>query len=391
MANLTRYTIGQRIKDTGGFTSGFDYMRVVLALLVVLGHSLLVSGDDSGRSYVFPGIVDSIRSPGVLALFFALSGFLVSASLIRTKGLGTFLGLRALRIAPALCVEIVLSALILGPILTTSTLSAYFSSGDFYKYFFNTIGWIHYNLPGVFLNHPAGRQVNGSLWTVPYEAECYIALTLLAFVGLKKRPKTFLAAFCVMTILLCIYYLIHGDPDPSRSTATGRQLVLFFLSGVLLYLHRDHVPYSGKTFIVAAALSVALIRSHTLIYLAPFPVAYVVAYLGLTQPRKLPIVFTGDYSYGIYLYAYPMQQAAYQLFDVGRTWYGNFGLAVMAVCLFAAFSWHAIEKPALKLKRHIIQRANKLVSADELIAPDKTKESIAMGGNATISYKSTAE
>jgi len=190
-AGLFGYSIGDRIKDTGGFTSGFDYMRVVLAVLVLLGHSFLVSGDNQARSVVFPGVIDSIRGPGILAVFFTLSGFLVAASLIRTPSLKTFLGLRALRIAPALCVEIVLSALMLGPLLTVLPLSSYFTSAEFFKYFLNTIGWIHYNLPGVFLDHPVARTVNGSLWTVPYEAECYIALTFLAATGLKKMACNF--------------------------------------------------------------------------------------------------------------------------------------------------------------------------------------------------------
>jgi peptidoglycan/LPS O-acetylase OafA/YrhL len=369
-------TIADRIRDTGGYTSGFDYLRLILSILVLFGHSFVVSGDYVDDK-LMPWGINTLRDYAILPIFFSLSGFLVAASLVRTKSLLMFLTLRGLRIVPALFVEITLSALVLGPLLTTVNLREYFTGIEFFQYFLNVIGYIHYRLPGVFLNHPS-TMVNGSLWTVPYEAECYIALAIFALIGLVKRLDVFLIGFLALTIALCVWTFGHGDPDLTRITASGRQLVLFFLGGVLLYMLRERVPWSGWLALSAAIISAPLIISHIFIYLVPLPVAYLTAYIGLLQPKKLPIVFTGDYSYGIYLYAFPIQQAVYQLVPSSTSWYINFLLALAAVSVFAAFSWHCIERPALKLKRFILTKAERGQSAaGEMISPDKTVTAVA--------------
>ena len=349
-------TIGEQMRRAGGFTSGFDYMRLVLATMVVFNHSFGMGGGsmaDLGLPFEF----HRIFGHAILPMFFALSGFLVAASLLRTPNLGVFMGLRALRILPALMVEIALSALILGPLLTTVAWRDYFTDPDFFRYFLNMLGWIHYHLPGVFVDNPVPRTVNGSLWTVPYEAECYIVLALVALLGLVRRPALFLGLLALACVALIVWNAAHGDPDPSRGTLTGRQLILFFLAGVLLHLGRDRVPSSGWLALAAGGLSLALVASHVWVYLLPLPVAYVTAWLGLQQPRKLPLLFTGDYSYGIYLYAYPIQQAVVQMLPDGRVWYVNFAVSMVVVGCFAAFSWHCIEKPTLKLKRLLARRA----------------------------------
>jgi len=172
----------------------------------------------------------------------------------------------------------------------------------------------------VFLSNPVPKIVNGSLWTVPYEAECYLALAALSLLGFVKRADFLLGAILTITTVLFIFNFVNGDPEPLRSTATGRQLVFFFLSGVLLYLYRDAVYFSPLLAIIAALLSSVLVTSHTFVYLAPFPIAYLTGFIGLLKPRKLPLIFAGDYSYGIYLYAYPIQQAVYQLVPASRHW-----------------------------------------------------------------------
>ena len=116
----------------------------------------------------------------ILALFFSLSGFLVTASLQRCKSLISFLGLRVLRIGPALAVETTLSAIIIGSIFTELPLAQYVADPKLHAYFLNIVGDIQYELPGVFLHNPMPDVVNAQLWTVPYELWCYVVLALLA-------------------------------------------------------------------------------------------------------------------------------------------------------------------------------------------------------------------
>jgi peptidoglycan/LPS O-acetylase OafA/YrhL len=111
-------TFGYRIRETGGYTSGFDYLRLILSVLVLYGQSYVISGDHINLGF-FPPWASAIRAYLILPMFFSLSGFLVAASLLRTQSFVGFLFLRGLRIVPALFVEISLSALILGPVLTS--------------------------------------------------------------------------------------------------------------------------------------------------------------------------------------------------------------------------------------------------------------------------------
>jgi peptidoglycan/LPS O-acetylase OafA/YrhL len=109
----------------------------------------------------------------ILPMFFALSGFLVTGSLFRTRTLTEFIALRLLRLVPALAVEVTLSAVVLGALFTSLPIGQYFSDPAFWKYFLNIAGRIHYSLPGVFQDNPI-PIVNISLWTIPYELEWYL-------------------------------------------------------------------------------------------------------------------------------------------------------------------------------------------------------------------------
>src|SRR5579872_720444 len=146
-------SLEQRLEATRWRPSGFDYMRLVLALGVICWHSTLTSYGGAEHNL----IADVVLFPlaiFILPMFFSLSGFLVAGSLERSKTFLTFLGLRVFRIMPALAVEVLLSALILGPLLTTLSLGAYVRDSEFHAYFLNIVGDIHYLLPGVFTSNP---------------------------------------------------------------------------------------------------------------------------------------------------------------------------------------------------------------------------------------------
>ncbi len=343
-------TIREYMDSMVGFTTGFDYLRFILAIAVLVWHScghtqgLIAAGEIAqwGASYV---------TCWILPMFFALSGFLVTSSLERTPSIVKFLWLRFIRIYPALCVEVILSALVLGVLATTAPLSEYFTDPVFYRYFLNAAGYIHYQLPGVFETNPLSGILNVSLWTVPYELECYATLSAVALVKLHHRPRVLLSLFLALTMANTVSSFYIGHPNNHAANFGGRQLVAFFLAGVLVNLNRGSIPRHGGLAVLCAVLGGVAMYSDHFVRLAPLPVAYVTVWLGLLKPKKIPVLMGGDYSYGIYLYAGPMQQAAYYWSDFGKTYLGNVILALVAVSAFAAFSWHAIEKPALKLKR----------------------------------------
>jgi peptidoglycan/LPS O-acetylase OafA/YrhL len=323
-----------------------------LAASIIFWHAFVVS---YGAEFIFttPGIVRAVVFL-LLPMFFALSGFLVAGSWERSKTLFAFLGLRVLRIAPALSAEVIISALLLGPAFTSLKLSQYFRDPEFHIYFLNIVGDIHFHLPGVFLDNPIPNSVNLQLWTVPYELQCYIALAVLAILGVLTRP-----AWLLMVIVIAqVVFGYHGFTayiDPHRVTVGGSLLVLTFLFGVALYIFRNRLPYSHALGIGAILISLVLVYFPPTRYLVGFPASYATVYLGLLNPKRLPLVFSGDYSYGLYLYGFPLQQAV-AVFPPLRHWWINFGLAFVAAAVCAVISWWLLEKRVLTLRRFLVSK-----------------------------------
>jgi peptidoglycan/LPS O-acetylase OafA/YrhL len=346
-------TIAQRMVATGGRPTGFDYMRLVLAILIVCWHSVVTSYGDA----VQVAVSSTPARPLVAVLlpaFFTLSGFLVAGSLERCKTIGTFVGLRALRIYPALAVESLIAALILGPLMTTKPLGAYFADPVFHRYFMNILGDPQFMLPGVFKTNPLDL-VNSQLWTIPYELRCYVVLTALALLGAARRPMMLLtatAAYMVWgiadTVLHYPFYLTY-----TAGPAPAWLLLANFLTGVLIYLWRERIPWKWS-WGVAALVGALVLYDIPAGHYAAVPLAsYATVFFGLTNPPKTGFLKGADYSYGIYLYGSIVQQTFMALAPWGRHWWINIAVSVPAAAAVAALSWHLVEKPALGLKSQL--------------------------------------
>jgi peptidoglycan/LPS O-acetylase OafA/YrhL len=344
-------TIAERLEGTRGRTTGFDYIRLILATSIILWHGI-------STSYGQAVELGYWRSPlgvayhFVLPMFFALSGFLVCGSLDRCPTLISFFALRVLRIVPALAMEVLLSALLLGPALTIMPKAAYFGDPRLHAYFLNMLGDIHYVLPGVFEGNPVGHTVNAQLWTMPYELMCYLAIGGLALSGLLRHRFAFLL-FTLLTQSLWAWHAVALGDTGSSNGASGEVLVVAFLGGLLIHLYRDRIVLHAGLFAAITVLAAWLSTLPHGAYYLPLPAAYMVVYLGLLNPPLAPLVRSGDYSYGLYLYGYPLQQAVAAFGPSARHYWINVGIALPASLLVAVCSWHALERRALSLRRFI--------------------------------------
>jgi peptidoglycan/LPS O-acetylase OafA/YrhL len=334
--------------------SGFDYMRLILALGVVAAHSVLAAHGIEAYADLYES---PLRGPVrlILPMFFALSGFLVAGSLERTKTVVSFLGLRAIRIYPALVVEVLLSAFILGPLLTTVTLAEYFSNPVFHSYLWNIIGHVHFFLPGVFQYNPWPGAVNQQLWTVPYELLCYIVIATLAVMAVVKRRYLAILGGVAMLLAYGAHRLYEGEGFFLTKPMGGELLVASFLFGVAVFLYRHQIPWSRKAMVlsgVASVLFAGIIPYGD--FLAPIAAAYFTVLLGLTNPARILLLKGADYSYGIFLYGFAIQQAFTTLGLWTHHWYVNLLFCIPLSAMFAAFSWHCVEKPALKLRKNVM-------------------------------------
>ena len=216
--SVKRITMADVLDASGGTGRGFDFLRFSLSILILLSHISGLIGTTGAMNAILTSIfhIDAhigsqlaqLNAAGVsaveegqrrltglsrpitlsyLPMFFALSGFLVTGSALRTKRLLPFLGLRVLRLLPALFVEVTLSAIVLGGIFTTLPLLTYYTSEGFLTYFLNILGDVHFYLPGVFEKTSQSSVVNGNLWTLPWELYCYILLSVIILSTMLNR------------------------------------------------------------------------------------------------------------------------------------------------------------------------------------------------------------
>lgn len=350
-------TLDEKLKEADYRPTGFDYLRIILACAVVFWHTIVTSYGNA--------VQDAVQASGwrsvvalILPMFFALSGFLVAGSLDRCKTLVSFLGLRLIRIYPALMVEVLLSAFVLGPLLTTTPLAEYFTDKKFLTYLFNVIGHIHYELPGVFQSNPYPNRVNGQLWTVPFELYCYASIAILAAIGLAKRTGLFSLAVLGLGVLLtaALAYKNFKEGGGAPANVSGYQLVIAFLIGIAFYKLRDKIRWDWRIAAGCMVAGMALLQFPIVGDAVAIPLlVYVTVFLGAANPKKIALLRGADYSYGIFLYGYVIQQAWMTLGPPVHHWYINVALALPTAALFAAFSWHVVEKPALKLRTPLMK------------------------------------
>jgi peptidoglycan/LPS O-acetylase OafA/YrhL len=343
---------GDILRAHQGEGPGFNALRLGLSIMILAAHSGWVAGADVSNDWTG---LQGILLLSLVPAFFALSGFLVAGSAVRTATVTPFLALRILRIAPALLVEVALSALILGPLITTYPLTDYVRDIRFIEYFGNIVGRVRFELPGVFETNPLPNTVNQNLWTLKPELYCYILLALVIGFGALRR-RLLLSALVVS--------LAGAGTAAALGLGFGAQpgnyhwavAVLHFLTGFVFYQWRDSLKMHWLLFLGALAAATLLMAGDRALgfLVAPF-LSYGVIFIGLL-PLKLPrSIHRLDISYGIYLYGFPIQQTLIAKFAV---LHGSgpllFAASLPLAIVFALLSWLWIKKPFLRLKRHFV-------------------------------------
>jgi peptidoglycan/LPS O-acetylase OafA/YrhL len=360
-------TIGSTLDRYRGIGPGFDLLRLLLAAAIFFGHAKWVAG--TMPIAVEPLTAASVDHPAgafvgwkrpfyvsLVPMFFALSGFLVIGSAFRLRQVGQFLLFRSLRIFPALSVEVTLSALILGPAFTTYALYEYFTDPDFFRYFGNIIGIVTFVLPGVFADSPVRHVVNMNLWTLPAEFYCYLLTAIGMATGLIYNRKLMTGAFVIVTLVFLALSLLYGFAITPANYPTSVVTYYFFV-GCIFYHWKDRIPCSYGWFLAIGALTYVLLLFRSTVFIAPLFLTYVTVFIGTMKLPRIALLRKGDYSYGIYLYGFPITQAVVAAFPglLGDGW-SVVLLAGAITAFFAAASWHLIERPMLDLKKQISRK-----------------------------------
>jgi peptidoglycan/LPS O-acetylase OafA/YrhL len=333
--------------------NNFDVLRLVAATLVLVSHCYPLTGHEEpigALTGVTLGVI------GVV-MFFAMSGFLIAKSWIDEPDPGRYFLKRGLRLLPALVVAVAFTTLVLGPLFTSLPLADYLTDAQTWWYLIRAslLVTIAGQLPGVYDDNVFPDAVNGSLWTLPLEAGCYVMVAVLGIVGLLQRRAVLVAA--AAAVLLAVTPL---SPVSSSVSVTGGgnltavlELVAAFLVGALLYSQRDWIRL---TWLVPAAFGIVWVLSWksewtpltTVLFLATF----VIVFAFRTPASLRRITAPGDVSYGIYVYAFPVQQSIASLWGPGLDPAVMFVLAFPVTYALALLSWRLVESPALRRKRY---------------------------------------
>ena len=353
---------GRSVKMLGEVSSGrdnnYNLIRMVAASSVLFSHSWPIS--------LGPETVEPLKkwtgfSLGTIAVFvfFAVSGFFITKSFDRRDSIWSFMIARILRIYPALFLVLILTVLIIGTAFTNMPVTDYFLKGETATYVpFNlSLIKMQYALPGVFASNPYGPAINGSLWTLFYEVLCYFGVVALGLCGFlaKRRFWIFLTAFAMLQAVALV------APLGTMLTHIAH-LSLPFAMGSAFYVYRDRVPLGG---VYAVGLGLAAFISRGSIFQAPMfilAVSYACFWLGHVRwAGRNAYNRLGDYSYGMYIYAFPVQQMVVALAP-GTSPLSLAATSFPLTLLLAILSWHLVERPALARRHEAASYLHNLVN-----------------------------
>jgi peptidoglycan/LPS O-acetylase OafA/YrhL len=348
--------------------NALNAFRLALAAEVILWHSFPVTG----RMPPAPTL-QVLFSIGVDG-FFAISGFLISASWINDPRPRDYFMARALRILPGFYVCLIMTAFVFAPLSVAiqggSAARLLLSTAPFEYVLGNSaVIYLHRFVGDTPHGVPDAGGWNASLWSLIWEIMCYIIVAIIGVLGLANRrwvSPTILVLATIGAILLppLTYPGVWTIPQLAVRSA------LTFSAGALLYQWRDKIP--ARWSFVAVAVLIVLASSQLPDYrvVAALPLAYAVVVSGiLIQHKRLRL--RTDLSYGVYIYAFPVQQL---LAVCGLTWLNPliyFVISTVATLPFAALSWFLVEKPAQRLKSRLKRRwsASELSETSQLPDP----------------------
>ncbi len=341
--------------------NNLNAIRLGLSLLVLYSHCYPLSfGTAAATVQNFQNTVGYVA----VDLFFFISGLLIAASWLRSKSMNDYLRKRVLRIYPGFIGALLVSTAIITAVNPGGMLKTVLSWHGVKSFIQDSVSLSSHSLngPEVFPRNPFPNFSNGSLWTIPKEFQCYLVICVLGLFCLFKFRWAILAIFGYIYLMFCKAAYMGVD-----ISHMDRRFLTYFLAGTCAWLWRDKIPVNWPLALTAVGLMILpAFTPLPLAIILPFALTYIVLWLGYSKPLSVTRwCDSTDLSYGVYLYAFPVQQL------IATTAWGrhptNMLLVAVPITLLLAFaSWHLVEKRFLGLK------ASKFTDRDPALSPPQT-------------------
>lgn len=366
-------------------SNALNAWRLLLAAEVIFIHSWGVTG----RVLSVKPVYQLLLCVGVDG-FFAISGFLITASWLSNPRVRGYFAARALRILPGFYACLIVTAFVFAPIgvaMQGGSVSKLLASGAPLEFVLenSAVALVKFDINGTPQGVPVAGVWNGSLWSLIWEVMCYVIVAGIGVVGLASRRWVSPAILVVALIGASLLPPLTSPEELTHQQGNALIPLLFlacrtaimFTSGALLYQWRDKVP--ARWSLVAVSLAIVAAASLLPDYrmVAAVPLAYAIIVSGALIHHKRLRLRT-DLSYGLYIYAFPIQQL---LVIGGLMWLNPFAffvVATIATLPLAAASWFLVENPARSLKHRLKRKAQapqKETAQTAIVLPTEVRSS----------------
>lgn len=336
-------------------SNNLDAFRLLGAVLVIVGHAYHLLRREAELPFAFGFPVSTL---GVV-IFFSISGYLITASWTSKRAVLPYFAARCLRIFPALIAVVLVSMFVVGPLVTNLSTHDYFRAPSFHGYFSNIWLLPQYDLPGVFTDLPYANAVNGSLWTLPAEFFCYLVVPLVCVRWLGVRVPV-LAGLLALSLYLAHIPALSSPIIYGTRLSDAASMWVYFAAGALLRSAQERYPGIFRADVAVLALlgqiAMTSLYPTAVIWMTWAFLPYAIITAGLTSTPVIRRASRyGDLSYGVYLWAFPVQQLV--VLTIGTVRMGvNLPLVTIISMALAWLSWHVIESPSLRLKDALLAR-----------------------------------
>ena len=330
-----------------GRNNNYNLIRFLAALSVLISHSYPLFYGDPGTEPLKKITGKSLGSIAV-DIFFLTSGFLIIASFVKRKSTINYLWSRAIRIFPALWVALIITLILIIPLSHPTTFQSILFSNDATNYLLKNsilVARIEHTIPGVFDETPYQNAINGSLWTLPWELYCYFAIAIGISILTRVAENSWRLIYTSGVLVVLLYCLSVDFLDLKISIILN--IIFMFYIGSVYYLNSKRVilnPVTFALFIALLATNFLYTKSVTIYFLTAPYILFYLAYI----PKGRVRLFNrfGDYSYGVYIYAFPIQQLTIQCFP--NIAFDQYILTCSVITIALAWlSWNLVEKNAL--------------------------------------------